>query len=73
MTIDTKGWTCDQSGLGQLFTLKNLEQLDFTNTIQNMSAEHVAWMGDHWKTLESVEGICNRLGEYKDQPNARCL
>ncbi|KAG0033980.1 hypothetical protein BGZ81_006648 [Podila clonocystis] len=61
------------SGLDQLATLENLQKLDFRGSIQNMSAEDIAWMGDTWKRLRIVEGKCNKLGRYGDQPNARIL
>ncbi|KAG0040695.1 hypothetical protein BGZ82_011233 [Podila clonocystis] len=61
------------SGLDQLATLENLQKLDFRGSIQNMSAEDIAWMGDTWKRLRTVEGNCNKLGGYRDQPNARML
>ncbi|KAG0333398.1 hypothetical protein BG000_009198 [Podila horticola] len=58
-----------ESGLGQLCTLKNLELLDFTDTIQDMSAEDVSWMSENWKKLELVRGKCTHHGEYRKQPN----
>lgn len=56
------------SGLGQLWTLKNLRCLDFGYTIQNMSAEDIAWMRKHWTRLEHVEGRCNKHGTFEQQP-----
>ncbi|KAG0100541.1 hypothetical protein BGZ93_010864 [Podila epicladia] len=57
-----------ESGLGQLWTLKNLQYLDFGYTVQNMSAEDIAWMRKHWTRLEHVEGRCNKHGTFKQQP-----
>ncbi|KAF9336580.1 hypothetical protein BG006_008146 [Podila minutissima] len=57
-----------ESGFSQLSTLKNLEELDFSYTVQDMSAEDVKWIRDNLKKLQVVKGICNRHGEYRDQP-----
>ncbi|KAF9318701.1 hypothetical protein BG003_010737 [Podila horticola] len=57
------------SGIGQLSTLKNLEELDFCYTVQDMSVKDVTWIRDNWKKLQAVNGICNDHGGYKDQPN----
>ncbi|KAG0092718.1 hypothetical protein BGZ92_008834 [Podila epicladia] len=62
-----------ESGFSQLSTLKNLEELDFTYTVQDMSVEDVKWMRDNLKKLQVVKGICNRHGEYCDQPEAKIL
>lgn len=56
------------SGLGQLSTLTRLTKLEFSLAKQNMSSEDVAWMKTHWKRLESVLGICNRHGGFRQQP-----
>ncbi|KAF9321004.1 hypothetical protein BG003_004033 [Podila horticola] len=60
-----------QSGLGQLWTLKNLRGLDISGTVQNMQPEDVAWIGENWKQLRWFHGRCNHHGEYRDQPGAR--
>ncbi|KAG0039165.1 hypothetical protein BGZ82_009425 [Podila clonocystis] len=62
-----------KSGIDQLSTLKNLEELNFSYTIQDMSAEDVKWIRDNLKRLQVVKGICNGHGGYKDQPNTQCL
>lgn len=59
-----------ESGLDQLASLKHLEELDFSYTVQNMSAEDVKWIRENWKRLQVVRGICNDHGGYKDQPDA---
>ncbi|KAF9382927.1 hypothetical protein CPB97_006865 [Podila verticillata] len=59
------------SGLGQLSTLTRLTKLEFSQAKQNMSSEDVAWMKTHWKRLESVLGICNSHGGFRQQPKLR--
>jgi len=58
-----------ESGLDQLASLKHLEELDFSYTVQNMSAEDVKWIRENWKRLQVVRGICNDHGGFKDQPD----
>lgn len=57
-----------ESGLGQLSTMRNLRFLDFGQTIQNMSAEDIAWMRKHWTRLKKVIGRCNGYGTFEQQP-----
>ncbi|KAG0333187.1 hypothetical protein BG000_009413 [Podila horticola] len=57
------------SGMGQLSTLARLVKLDFTFTVQDMSSADVAWMKKHWKRLDSVLGLCNDRGGFRQQPN----
>ncbi|KAF8953657.1 hypothetical protein BGZ52_006173 [Haplosporangium bisporale] len=59
------------SGLGQLSTLTRLTKLEFSQAKQNMSSADVAWMKTHWKRLESVLGICNSHGGFRQQPKLR--
>lgn len=56
-----------ESGLGQLSTLKRLTRLGFLHTLQNMTAEDVAWMKREWKLLETVQGRCNEHGSFEEQ------
>ncbi|KAF9391583.1 hypothetical protein CPC16_004124 [Podila verticillata] len=58
-----------ESGLGQLASLTRLVTIDFSSTIQNMSAADVAWMRKTWRNVEAT-GHCNSLGSLKAQPDA---
>lgn len=58
-----------ESGLGQLSSLQRLWLLDFSDTIQNMSAEDVAWIKNTWKRIEHILGECNaKYGVFWGQP-----
>lgn len=58
-----------ESGLGQLASLTRLVTINFSATIQNMSAADVAWMRRTWASVEAT-GRCNSLGSLKEQPDA---
>lgn len=62
-----------ESGMDQLASLTNLESLGFNHTVQNMSAEDVAWISNAFRKLEYVYGKCNNINRYKDQSGARPL
>ncbi|KAF9371417.1 hypothetical protein CPB97_001974 [Podila verticillata] len=62
-----------ESGMAQLAPLKNLESLGFNHTVQNMSAEDVAWISNVFGKLEHIYGKCNDIGRYKDQSGAQPL
>ncbi|KAF9392461.1 hypothetical protein CPC16_003290 [Podila verticillata] len=58
-----------ESGLGQLSSLQHLWFLDFSDTIQNMSAEDVAWIRSTWRRIGHVFGMCNsQYGVFEGQP-----
>ncbi|KAF9380052.1 hypothetical protein CPB97_008600 [Podila verticillata] len=58
-----------ESGLGQLASLTRLVTIDFSSTVQNMSAADVAWMRRTWRSVEAT-GRCNSFGSLKSQPDA---
>ncbi|KAG0093463.1 hypothetical protein BGZ92_005467 [Podila epicladia] len=58
------------SGMGQLVTVTRLVKLDFAYTVQNMSSKDVTWMKKHWKRLDSVLGLCNDHGGFRQQAKA---
>lgn len=58
-----------ESGLGQLASLTRLVTIDFSSTVQNMSAADVAWMRRNWRSVEAT-GRCNNFGNLKAQPDA---
>lgn len=56
-----------ESGLGELLNLQRLRVIDFSGTVQHMSAADVAWIRANMKILISVLGVCNEHGEF-NQP-----
>lgn len=54
--------------LGQLVTLQCLRQLDFSGTVQNISAVDVAWIRTNMRNLTTVQGKCNEYGTFAEQP-----
>ncbi|KAG0346514.1 hypothetical protein BG005_000698 [Podila minutissima] len=58
-----------ESGLLLLSTLTKLQYLEFMFTIQNMSAEDIAWMKKYRTQLEQVIGRGNDHGNVKSQPS----
>lgn len=58
-----------ESGLAQLSSLKMVTKLCVIFSIQNSSAEEIAWMNLHWRRLDDVAGRLNKQG---DRPRAFC-
>jgi hypothetical protein len=50
---------CLESGLKQLVTLTQLEELYFDKTFQQMTMKEVEWMIKHWKNLRIIRGPFN--------------
>lgn len=57
-----------RSGIPQLSTLQKLEILDFSDTIQDISGEDIAWMRKYWTRLWYIAGRCNAHGTFEQQP-----
>ncbi|KAF9329565.1 hypothetical protein BG006_007371 [Podila minutissima] len=64
----TQGLDCRmESGFDQLATLQHLRRLDFSHTVQNMSAADVEWVRTNFKSTDVV-GVCNEHGTFDQQP-----